>query len=96
MKLMKETEDDTKKETDILYSWTRRTDIVKMYILPKAVYRVHAVPIDIHGIFNRTQTNNPKIGMKLQKTTNNHSNSEKEEKNLEVPRYCKTIVIKTG
>ena len=34
--------------------------------------------------------------MKLQKTTNNHSNSEKEEKNLEVPRYCKTIVIKTG
>lgn len=33
--------------------------------------------------------------MKLQKTTNNHSNSEKEEKNLEVPCYCKTIVIKT-
>ena len=48
---MKETEDDTKKETDILYSWTRRTDIVKMYILPKAVYRVHAVPIKIFMAF---------------------------------------------
>ena len=33
--------------------------------------------------------------MKLQKTTKNH-NSEKEEKNLEVPCYCKTTVIKTG
>ena len=34
--------------------------------------------------------------MKLQKTTTNHSNSEKEEKNLEVSCYCKTIVIKIG
>ena len=37
--LMKETEDNTKKWKDILCSWIGRINIVKMSILPKAVYK---------------------------------------------------------
>ena len=32
---MKEIEDDTNKEKDILSSWTRRINFIKMFILPK-------------------------------------------------------------
>ena len=42
---MKETEDDTKKWKDILCSWIGRINIVKMTILPKAIYRFNAIPI---------------------------------------------------
>ena len=37
--LMKETEDDTNKCKDIPCLWIRRTIIVKVSILPKAIYR---------------------------------------------------------
>jgi len=40
--LMKETEDDTKKWKNIPCSWTGRTTIVKMFILPKAIYTFNA------------------------------------------------------
>ena len=37
---MKEIEDNTKKWKDIPCSWTGRSNIVKMTILPKTIYRV--------------------------------------------------------
>ena len=42
---MKETEDDTKKWKNIPHSWIGRTNIVKMSILPKAIYTSNAIPI---------------------------------------------------
>ena len=36
---MKVIKDDTNKRKDIPYSWIRRINIVKMIILPKAIYR---------------------------------------------------------
>ena len=43
--LMKETEEDINKWKDILCSWIRRINIVKMPILSKAMYRFNAIPI---------------------------------------------------
>ena len=45
--LLKEIEDDTKKWKYISCSWIRRKNIVKMTILPKAIYRFNENPIKI-------------------------------------------------
>ena len=42
-KLMKEIEEDTKKWKKIPCSWTGRTNIVKMSVLPKAIYVFNAI-----------------------------------------------------
>ena len=43
--LTKEINDDTNKWKDTLCSWIRRTDIVKLTLLPKTVYRFNTIPI---------------------------------------------------
>ena len=45
MKLIKEVEEDTNKWKDISCSSIGRINIVKMFTLPKAIYRFHAIPI---------------------------------------------------
>ena len=72
---MKENEDDTNRWKDILCSRSRRLNIVKMAIMPKATCRSNPYP-NTNGIFYGTRTNHLKTCMETQKTPNSQSSLE--------------------
>ena len=44
---MKEVKENTKRWRDILYSWFRRINIVKMTTLPKTIYKFSTIAIKL-------------------------------------------------
>ena len=77
--LLKEIEDNTSKWKDTPCLWIGRTNIVRMCILPKAVYRCKGISIQIPTAFFTELGQISKICMGPQKNLNSQSILEKEE-----------------
>ena len=78
--LLKEIKKDTNRWRNIPCSWYRRINIVKISILPKAIYRSNAIHSKLPMVFfTELEKIISQLVWKYKKTSNSQSNLKKEE-----------------